>query len=309
MTAGGHRPPLQWDPSAIPALSTCLSPLSTKICPTEEEGAEKAICWSVPMGASSHIFAGRRVPFGYDALAADKGKGFNLMSKEGKVIRILLVEEEALIRAALQKLLESWSGFEVIGEASTKDETLELIHHLDPDVILLSLPGGDDADLEIVQDLARAAGRARLLALMGQCEPPVRIRVVRMGARGVVQKKKSPNELRRAIQKICEGEEIWLDRTSLASLIMQVGESLVDEHTREESRFALLTDREREVVAFVVKGFKNKDVGERLFISETTVRHHLTTIFNKLSVSSRFELIAYLHRHPFSGSEGTHSRR
>ena len=245
------------------------------------------------------------MPFGYDALAADKRSGSQShMSKQDKVIRILLVEEEALVRTALQKLLESWAGFEVIGEASSKDETLELINHLDPDVILLSLPGGEDRDLEVVQDRAQASGRARILVLMGQCEPPARIRVVRMGARGVVQKKKSANELRKALHKICEGNEIWLDRTSLTSLITQVADSVDDEHAPEASRFALLTDREREVVAFVVKGLKNREVGERLFISETTVRHHLTTIFNKLSVSSRFELIAYLHRHRFSASEG-----
>jgi len=227
------------------------------------------------------------------------------MSKEDKVIRILLVEEEALVRTALQKLLQSWEGFEVIGEAGTKDEALELIRHMDPDVILLSLPGGDDADLEIVQDLARASGRARLLVLMGQCAPAARIRVVRMGARGVVEKKKSANELRKALHKICEGDEIWLDRASMTRLIKQGSDSVKDEHGPEASRFALLTDREQEVVAFVVKGFKNREVGERLFISETTVRHHLTTIFAKLSVSSRFELIAYLHRHPFSVSDGT----
>jgi DNA-binding NarL/FixJ family response regulator len=131
--------------------------------------------------------------------------------------------------------------------------------------------------------------------------------MVRLGARGVVRKKKAADELRRAIQKVHEGKEIWLDRTSLASLIT-VGEANGRERAgRPESRLGLLTEREREVANLVSKGYKNKEVGERLFISETTVRHHLTTVFNKLKVRNRFELIAHLHRHRFPSEESNSS--
>src|SRR5262249_45984324 len=87
----------------------------------------------------------------------------------------------------------------------------------------------------------------------------------------------------------------WLDRAALASLITQGKPAILLDVNRRGELFSRLTDREREIVMLVTQGLKNKDVGNRLFISETTVRHHLTTIFNKLNISSRFELIAYVH--------------
>jgi DNA-binding NarL/FixJ family response regulator len=220
------------------------------------------------------------------------------MSKAERLIRILLVEEESLVRAALQKLLESWHECEVVGETGSKDETLQMVDRLDPNVILMTLPDDEAEGLDTVCELAQAAGRAQILVLIGDSDPTFAVQAVRFGARGVVRKKRAADELRRAIQKVYEGKEIWLDRSSLSTLIT-VGEAIGRRQTgKQESRLGLLTGREREVVALVSKGFKNKEVGERLFISETTVRHHLTTIFNKLKVRNRFELIAHLHRYP-----------
>jgi DNA-binding NarL/FixJ family response regulator len=207
--------------------------------------------------------------------------------------RILLVEGECIVRAALQKLLETWPEYEVVGATGNFEDTVELLGRVDPDVILLTLP--DDSDgLDMVRDLVRAAERAQILILLGASVSTLAVDVVKLGARGVVHKNKAPEELRRAIQKVHLGREIWLDRASLASLIT-VG------LRREDSQkyFSALTRREREVVGLVSKGLKNKEVGEGLFISETTVRHHLTTIFGKLDVRNRFELIDYLHRHRF----------
>jgi DNA-binding NarL/FixJ family response regulator len=252
------------------------------------------------MGASAHIFRESFMPFSYHTQAPE-GSARLMTSLENRSIRILLVEEESLVRTALQKLLESWPQYEVVGEAGSKNETLEMLERLDPDVILLTLPGDESEGLEVVRELAQASERAQLLVLMGDSEPGLAVQVVRLGARGVVRKKRAADELRRAIQKVHEGKEIWLDRTSLASLIT-VGEALGRERV---GNLSLLTEREREVVSLVTKGFKNKEVGERLFISETTVRHHLTTIFDKLKVRNRFELISHLHRHRFSTSKET----
>ena len=218
---------------------------------------------------------------------------------ENRRIRILLVEEETLVRAALHKLLESWSEYEVIGEGGSKEEALEMLQRLDPDVILLAVSGdGYDLndrlgkDTETVRTLAQAFSRAQILILMGDAPASLATELVRAGARGVVCKNKAPSELRRAIPIVHGGREIWLDRASLATLVT-ASSGRVD---RQNSHLSELTPREREVVFLVTKGLKNKEVGERLFISETTVRHHLTTIFDKLDVRNRFELINHLHR-------------
>ena len=221
-----------------------------------------------------------------------------MSTSEERRIRILLIEEECLVRAALQKLLESWSEFQVVGDAGTGAEGLELLDRLSPHVVLLTLTDNDAQNLEIIGDFARAS--AQLLVLVGETlQPAAAAQIVGHGARGVVRKNKAPEELRRAIKKIDEGNEIWLDRASLTTLV-SAGAYRPDNHT--SSSLSLLTQREREVAGLVNKGLKNKEVGERLFISETTVRHHLTTIFNKLEVRNRFELIDHLHRHKLATS-------
>ena len=179
-------------------------------------------------------------------------------------------------------------------------KVLELLDRLSPHVVLLTLTDNDAQNLEIIGDFARAS--AQLLVLVGEnLQPTAAAQIVGYGARGVVRKNKAPEELRRAIKKIDEGNEIWLDRASLTTLV-SAGASRPAINT--SSTLALLTQREREVAGLVNKGLKNKEVGERLFISETTVRHHLTTIFNKLEVRNRFELIDHLHRHKLATSSG-----
>jgi DNA-binding NarL/FixJ family response regulator len=221
-------------------------------------------------------------------------------------IRVLLLEDEPLVRTALQKLLESWPGFEVIAEAATTGASGQLTVNVDPDVVLLSLQNDDDVDLPAIRELARTFSRARVLVLLGECTPELRIRIVQTGARGVVLRNKAAEELRKAIEIVSYTDEVWLDRKSLVQAIRKLGITEPIINPAEESRLALLTGREREVVILVAEGFKNKDIGQRLSISETTVRHHLTTIFSKLNVTSRFELIAFLHRHHFPIPTGSH---
>jgi len=213
--------------------------------------------------------------------------------------QVLLVEEQSLVRAALIKLLESWPECAVVGEAGDSTEALRALSRLDPDLVLLTLTTVDSQSLELVGGFVKASARP-VLALVGESLlPNAAAEIVRLGARGVVRKTTAPDELRRAIQKVHQGREIWLDRASMAKLITA-------KFNTPTSAFDLLTQRECEVARLVNKGLKNKEVGERLFISETTVRHHLTTIFNKLEVRNRFELIDHLHRHKFPASkEGT----
>jgi len=218
-----------------------------------------------------------------------------MLKAEQNTVRILLMEEEALVRAALQALVASWPGFQIIAEASTKDEAAQQLRRSEPHVIVLSLGGTEDGDLKMVREMAAMSGGAKLLALVGECNQDFRLQIVRYGARGVVLRSKPASELQKAIERIHQTDEIWLDRAALASLITQGKPAILLDVNRRGELFSRLTDREREIVMLVTQGLKNKDVGNRLFISETTVRHHLTTIFNKLNISSRFELIAYVH--------------
>jgi DNA-binding NarL/FixJ family response regulator len=114
---------------------------------------------------------------------------------------------------------------------------------------------------------------------------------------GLVLKHKAADTVIRAIEKVYEGE-VWLDRTMIASILNErVNSNGAHEKNTETPKIALLTDREREVIKLIGEGIKNKQIAERMFISEATVRHHLTSVFAKLGVTDRFELVIYAFQH------------
>jgi DNA-binding NarL/FixJ family response regulator len=114
-------------------------------------------------------------------------------------IKILLIEEEDLVRAALLALVTSWEGFHVVAEAATKIEALEQFRRVDPDVVLLSLAGPEDATL--VPEISRMCGRTRLLVLLSHCPEDLRLVITGLAKR-VVAKTEHPDQLKKAIQDI-----------------------------------------------------------------------------------------------------------
>jgi len=212
-------------------------------------------------------------------------------------IRILLIDDHTVMRMGLRVLIENQQGLKVVGEAAGRADALELAEREQPDIILLdlSLPGTDGIDL--IPELQAVAKEARILVLTGVLDPEAHKRAIHFGAMGVVLKEKAPEVLIKAIEKVYEGE-IWLDRAMVANVVGQrsrLRES--SKHDPEVGKIATLTGREREVVALVGEGLRNRQIADRLFISEGTVRNHLTTVFSKLEVSDRFELLIYSYRH------------
>lgn len=216
---------------------------------------------------------------------------------DSKTVRIMLVDDHTVVRAGLRMLIESRPGLQVVGEAATTDEALTVAAQSQPDIILLDLDLGGDSGLDILPELFTTAKQARVLMLTGVRDPEEHHRAVRLGAMGVVVKEKAADDLLKAIEKVHAGE-VWLDGALMARVLGRsrpVGE--VMPVNPETARITSLTEREREVIALICEGLQNKLIGERLFISETTVRHHLTSIFDKLGVSNRLELVIYAYRH------------
>jgi len=214
-------------------------------------------------------------------------------------IRILLVDDHGVVRAGIRMLIESREGLKVVGEAGTRGEAVLMANRERPDIILLDLDmGGGGRALELLSELLAASNKTRIVVLTGMRDPEIHQRAVRSGAMGLVLKEMAPEELLKAIEKVHAGEA-WLDRSLTASVISRFSRPGRSSQPRdsEGGRLASLTEREREVLGLVGEGLKNKQIADRLFISETTVRHHLTSIFGKLDVSSRFELIIFIYRH------------
>ncbi|HSE98019.1 MAG TPA: response regulator transcription factor [Blastocatellia bacterium] len=214
-----------------------------------------------------------------------------------EAIRILLVDDHAVVRTGLRMLIQSEPGMSIVGEAANREEAISLATSQQPDVILLDLDLGSDNGLELIPEILKTAERSRVIVLTGMRNPDLYRQAVMQGALAVVPKDKTVEVIISAIKKVRDGEA-WLDPVTMAGVLNEMARANKPKPTDpESSKITSLTDREREVVALIGEGLKNKQIADRLFISETTVRHHLTSIFSKLEVSDRVELLIYSYRH------------
>jgi two-component system, NarL family, nitrate/nitrite response regulator NarL len=212
-------------------------------------------------------------------------------------VRVLIVDDHGIMRAGLRMLLESQSGIMVVGEASSCADALALATCTQPDVIVLDLDLGGENAVESIPTLLRTAPETRILVLTGLRDPEVHRQAIRHGALGLVFKEKAVETLLQAITKVRAGE-VWLEPTMIAQVLGDLTRPQLSPQTSAEAtKIARLTEREREVITLVGEGLRNKHIAERLYISEATVRHHLTAIFAKLDISDRFELAIYAYQH------------
>jgi DNA-binding NarL/FixJ family response regulator len=208
----------------------------------------------------------------------------------------LLVDSQSLLRAGLRLILEEEPEFAVVSEASSREEALEGAR-LRPDIILLNLNSGAEPNLDLLTDLSIVAEGARVLVLIGDCDLECRRRVVRLGVKGLVQKTESPDRLIAAVKRVYAGE-VWLDPKTISHVLddlLRPGDAKQSDGVL--SNGVRLTARERDIIALIGEGLKNKQIAERLCISEPTVRHYLTSIFEKVGVKGRQGLIVYAYQH------------
>ena len=225
-----------------------------------------------------------------------------MTTANAKLIRVLLVDDHAIVRAGLKMLIESQSSFQLVGEASNGAEAHAATAREQPDVIVLDIDLNGESGLDLLPELLNDAPHARVLVLTCAQDLEVHRRAMQSGAMGLVTKDKAAEMLLKAITKVYAGE-IWFDRSMMGSVLSQmsrVGKG--NNQDPEAVKMATLTEREREIITLIGEGLKNKQIADRLFISETTVRHHLTSIFAKLEVSDRLELIIYAFRHNLAQS-------
>jgi len=200
------------------------------------------------------------------------------------------------MRMGLRMLIENQPGLRVVGEATDRAAAILSAAREQPDIILLDLDLGQESGLDVLPELRAAAKWARVIVLTGIRDPAEHRQAVRLGATGMVLKEQAAETLVKAIEHVHAGET-WLDPVLVANVLAERSRAHGQEPNPEAARIAGLTEREREVIALIGKGLKNRQIGERLSISETTVVHHLTSIFNKLGVVNRLELVTYAYRH------------
>jgi two-component system, NarL family, nitrate/nitrite response regulator NarL len=212
-------------------------------------------------------------------------------------IRVVLIDDHDVIRAGLKLLIESRPGLELVGEGGTRADALRLALNVRFDVMLLDLDLGSENGLDFLPQLLTTAPQSRILVLTGIKDPEVHQRAMQLGAAGLVMKDKAADVLLKAIEKVYEGE-VWFDRLLMRSLLTEMSRvQATKEADPVELKITKLTEREREIITLVGEGLRNKEIGKRAAISEPTVRNHLTSIFSKLEVSDRFELIIFAYRY------------
>lgn len=213
-------------------------------------------------------------------------------------VRILLVDDHAIIRAGLRMLIETRQGFHMTGECDNHADAVTLAAREQPDIILLDLDLGQQNGLDFLEELLEVTqGKSRIIVLTGDRDANKHTRAVGLGALGVVLKDRAPEVLLLAIERVAAGET-WLEPQVMANALTNLWKSRQPAKADPEAeKVASLTDREREVIELVAKGYKNQKIGETLFISEPTVRRHLGLIFSKLDVADRLELLVYAIEH------------
>jgi len=214
-----------------------------------------------------------------------------------KPIRVLIVDDHAILRKGLRMLIEDQPTMTVIGEAENYAETMEVVSREQPEIILLDLDLGGKNGLDFLPELLSLSARTRVIIYTGVRDPEMHHRAIALGAMGLVLKEQASEVLVKAIEKVHAGE-IWIDRTTMARVLTRMSRSQQEKKDDPEAaKIAALTEREKEITTLVAQGLNRKQIAERLFISEATVRNHLTSILNKLDVSDRLELAFYAYRH------------
>jgi two-component system, NarL family, nitrate/nitrite response regulator NarL len=226
------------------------------------------------------------------------------MADKGSPIRVLLIDDHRSILWGLERLIESGKPvMEVVGTATNCVDALKLIDEAAPDLILLDLGLGDQSGVDEIPNLI-ARSRARILVLTGVRDQSVHDKAVLAGASGVVEKEAPAETILAAIEKVHEGQ-LWLDRVATGRIFLEMSrENSTQVVDPERVKIQSLTDREREIVAVSAShaGANAKSIAEMLYISEHTLRNHLTSIYDKLDVANRLELFAYAHKHGLTKS-------
>lgn len=211
-----------------------------------------------------------------------------------KLIRLVIIDKHTIVRAGLRMLIESYPQFQVVGDAPPCEDALEMIRQQQPDLILFEVENDQTNQLDLIPQLLDAGKGVRVILLTDQSDMNVHYQAAQLGAMGVVLKEQSPEVLVKAITKVHAGE-VWFDRATIANVLTQMSRGRTNDP--EAEKIASLSPREREIIGLVGAGLKNQQIAHRLSLSETTVRHHLTSIFAKLGVSDRLELIIYAYQH------------
>jgi two-component system nitrate/nitrite response regulator NarL len=213
-------------------------------------------------------------------------------------IRLLIADGHPIVLEGLRSVLGHLPTLQVVGEASDGMEAIEKTVSLDPDIVLMELKLPRVDGLTVLRSIQARASRSKVILFSSSENKEEFVEAMKLGCSGILSKDSSITLIEKSIQKVYAGE-IWLDSNTTAAVIRQFA-SPTDfppvhgtgngKTTRERAQ---LSQREREIIILIAQGYKNKEIAEKMFITEQTVKNHLHNVFDKLGVSDRLELALY----------------
>jgi DNA-binding NarL/FixJ family response regulator len=215
-------------------------------------------------------------------------------------IRILLVDDHALVRLGLKTLIGDQANMEMVGEAGTAAEAVRAAERLRPDVVLMDIRMPGEGGLEATRQITARFPQTKVVMLTSFADDELVVRAIRAGAVGYVLKQVDNAELLRAIEAAARGEAL-LDSATTARLLARVREN---ERKADEDAFRELSDREMDVLAPLARGKTNAEIGRTLNLSEKTVSNYVSTILEKLHLTNRIELATYAVEHHLFERQG-----
>lgn len=207
--------------------------------------------------------------------------------------RILLVDDHEVVRLGLKALLNHHPNFEVVGEAASAREALELVDTLQPNVVVMDIRLPGTSGIEACEEITQRFPETKVLMLTSYAEDEMLFSAIRAGASGYVLKQIGGDELVRALEAVGRGEAL-LDPAVTQRVFQEVRKAVKEE---EASAFSHLSQQEKHVLLLVSEGKTNREIARSLFLGEGTVRNYVSSILSKLGVNNRAEAAAYAVEH------------
>jgi two-component system nitrate/nitrite response regulator NarL len=212
------------------------------------------------------------------------------------LIRVFIVDAHPIVLEGLRCVLGNHGDIQVVGESCNGAEAVEKAVELQPDIILLDLDVPQGQGLTIVRILQTRVPHSKIILFTTSSHRNEFVEAMKLGCSGILLKEGPIALIEKSIRRVHAGE-VWLDSTTTAAVIRQFATptevSASQNNGKPQRDRAQLSQREREIIVLIAQGYKNKDIAEKMFITEQTVKNHLHNVFDKLGVSDRLELALY----------------
>ncbi len=214
---------------------------------------------------------------------------------KNNIIKVLAASDHPLVRKGIISMLANEADIKVVGLASSIIEILISIYSNQPDLLIIdSINGAQSTNHEALKIINKANPNIKVLSIIDQHNERKELIALRMGVRGIICECADRSEFVNSIRSLYEGK-LWIRRKILENFVVDILPDLEFNEEPQQTHFMnLLTKRELDIVDLVARGHKNKEIGNELFVTEKTVKNHLSSIFKKLNVKKRVELKEYL---------------